>query len=264
LSIWEGLAKLFQIKRLFRDVKLFSDNRQENKTYIDKRTQILNINVFKIDSQDEEQLQKVLKKTVQEENQLILEKESDKLFEELLSFDPKNHEELDYFKGRIPYKDLPILRASLFLKSQYEASKSVDKLKTDIMTKYGDRGKNIANLCSAGYFQKIIKPLYQHMSSKPDFTQKEFEARYEIIVMQFPFAVFVSRAMSHNEIKKIIIQKIEINKKYGVKYLRIHGIGGENVKKIKEVIQDKEIESKYTALPEIDSGQEFITVKISF
>ncbi|MCX6704774.1 MAG: hypothetical protein NT162_00335, partial [Candidatus Woesebacteria bacterium] len=78
----------------------------------------------------------------------------------------------------------------------------------------------------------------------------------------FPFAIFVNRSMSINELKSTIETKIKINKKYGIKSLNIHAIGTDNIQKIKTALVD--LKGLLSEEPEIDSGRNYIIVTIWF
>lgn len=261
MSLLDKLSTIvkFDLRRL-KNIHLFSDN--QTKTYIDKRT--IHINISQLGASDNAQVQKIVRDLVEKENTLLIEDEAKKRIEDISSVEKKgdNNEVLKYFKGKVPPTDVEILRAALYIKSVYERGESVRELKWDVIQKYGERGKNIVNLCSAGYFISIIKPLYEEMSRQDGFTQDAFHSTYEKIVTQYTFAVFVNAMMTPTKLKEEVVNKIEINKKYGIKHLNIHGIGSENVSKILELLN--ELRNTFTQNPEIESGRGFINVKIWF
>lgn len=157
----------------------------------------------------------------------------------------ENQELLEYFRDKIPFSDLPILKASLYLRSVLQNKGQTWIIKEDIMRRYGLRGKNISNLCSAGYFEKWIRPAYEEMIKLPNFSLEKFLKVYEEMVMSYPFALFVHRRMTDQEIEKLIRSKIKLMKQYGITELNIHGIGADNVKKIREVIEKLQLEEKF-------------------
>jgi len=228
---------------------------------------VINIGVGAFKGRKRKQLGEILRQAIQEEDHLLIEEGSKKVLDDFSAVDstPENKQVLNFFRDKIPPEDIEILRTSLYLKSLHERGRSrelVGKVKEDIGRKYGQKGRNIANLCTAGYFTSIIKPLYEELSARPDFTIEQFRSRYEIIVTQYPFAVFVSRVMTVGDLKKKIKAKIKRNKRYGVRKLNIHAISMENVSKIQEVLPT--LEKEFTKKPEIDSGQNFINVRIWF
>lgn len=269
MTLWDSLASIFNMPNLknFKGTfKVLSDNKIEvhNDNRVINAQNVVQVNLAQLRPTELEMLGKVIRESVQNENALIIEDDSEKLIEEFSSFDEKNKKELDYFRGKIPTTDLQILRSSMFLKSQHESGVPVFRLKDNIVRKYGERGRNIANLCSAGYYELMIKPLYEEMYSQPDFSQQKFTERYNVIVDQYPFAVFVGRGMKFDQLKIDVFEKIKLNKKYGIPSLSIHGIGSENVQKINDLLNDPDLKKEFSKIPEIDSGQMFITVKIWF
>ncbi len=169
---------------------------------------------------------------------------------------------LEYFSDKIPQKDIVILKAALYIKSVHEEGGSVEALKADISEKYGRRGCNIVNLCTAGYFDSHLRPMYEEMSSRPDFAISSYINRYEKIVEGLPFAVFVGRKKSLEELKKEVNQKIEFNLKYGLKKINIHAIGEENIRKIKALLDDKEVSTKFSSSPDLSQRGNIFDVTI--
>lgn len=226
----------------------------------------INITINRSDNRQitvpQDELKKLIKASL-EEKYLIIDESAKKRIDDFSSVNSTVifQSTYDFFKGKIPSSDLEILRASLYVKVVYERGESVSDLKWQIMQRYGVRGKNIVNLCTAGYFDSIIKPLYQEMSKKAEFTPEDFISTYNKIIEHYTFAVFVSSRMTKNELKKEITSKIEYNKKYGVRSMNIHGLGEENVKKIVEVLS--EIKDLVKEAPEINSKTDYIIVKIS-
>jgi len=266
MNLLDKLSKLFGVD--FSKLKKFhihilSDNQHENFTINDNR-KIVIINTGKLDSKKIPQLQTIVKDLVTENDELLIEDNASKTIEDFKEVDSQteNRNLLEYFKGKIFSKDIEILRASLYLKTVYERGENVSQLKQDIMNRYGDRGKNISNLCSAGYFTSQIKPLYEEMYSHPNFSAEEFSKVYEIIITESPYAVFINSRMSEKDVKKEVLSRMEIGKKYGIKYLNIHGIGKDNTDKIVNIL--KELNSELSQTPEITKGERFIVVKIWF
>ena len=123
------------------------------------------------------------------------------------------------------------LEASLFLRKKFLENQEVRHLKQDIRIRFGDRGNHIANLCTAGYFENFFMPLYN--SSKEDF-----EKIYEVVVSKSAMAIFVHNQMNDTEIVKKITERLEISKKYGLKFLYIHGIGERNIATIRRCLEE--------------------------
>lgn len=137
------------------------------------------------------------------------------------------------------------------------------RLKGDIIHKHGTRGLNICNLCTSGYFENWIKPLYEEMEKSPDFDPEKFNESYNLIIKEAAFAVFVTKDMKPDKLKEIVEKKIARNLKYGVNFINIHGIGKGNVDKIRVLIS--ELETKYPDIGKsIDEKKSIIFSKLVF
>lgn len=265
MSLLDKLSSIFHFdfSRLKTvHIHIFSDNKVEKTIIQDNRA--ININVGSVDPQSLQKFQQAIRKAVNQEKKLLLESGAKKTLDEFQKVDSleKNRKLLEYFKGKISPTDISMLRASFFLREVHEKGQPVGQLKLDIINRYGYRGANISNLCTERYFESLIQPLYEQMAVQKDFTLEKFQTAFEVIVTQFPFAVFISSRMTQNEVKTEVINKMEINKKYGIRKMNIHGIGASNVKKILLLLE--ELSSQFTTPPEIHSGGGHIAVTIWF
>lgn len=238
-------------------------NNNSSKTTVIKNSKIniIQINAGELSKTSKEELMQLVNETVNKDNGLVIEDSSQKLLQDFQAVDLKSQTqtEIEYYTGKIPPKDTEILRASIYLKSVADRDESVHELKADIIARYGERGKNICNLYSAGYFDTQIKPLYKSVGTTDPL---KFNQVYEQIVTESPYAVFIHSGMSDREVREVVKQKMEISKKYGIKYLNIHGIGKDNVDKITVLI--KELTPELSSLPEVALGDKFIAVKVRF
>ncbi len=250
----------FEFPKKVGNVRFLSfENKSKKYEYHDNK--VLNIN---INALDEKMLQKIkeLLKSFKEEGGMLLEDKTKQIFEDISSVnkDKENERLIDFFKGILPVQDLEILRASLIIRSLYNKKQNIGYLKEGLIMRYGERGNNISNLCTAGYFEEIIKPLYDHMYLEPYFSLDKFLNRYEVIVTQYPFAVFVGKSMSYGELEKEVFNKMITGKKYGSTFVNIHGIGIRNVELINKLIEENK--KKFNLPLEIDSGPIYIKAKI--
>ncbi len=243
-------------------IKIGSDNK-----LVSQKANEVVINPSLASPVEKKKLSKLLEDFVKIEEGIVIEEKSSKMFDDFSKSDKKtdNRKLLEFFKGKIPPSDYEALRASLYLKDLHEARTNRDliaSVKKDIIDKYGERGGNIANLCTAGYFQSTIKPLYEEMYKEKSFSLDKFKARYDVIVTQTPIAVFVNRKHTSDSLKNEMVKKIEINRKYGIKRLNIHAIGESNISKVKEVLRG--IEQEFSQDPDIESGSGYFMVTIWF
>jgi hypothetical protein len=248
-----------------KSIHFFSDNKNTqagttvNNTY--------NINIGSINSADIPKVMAAIKNSVKEEDALIIESDASQLLNDIVEVEKKeeNTELLDFFRGKISNSDLEILRASLYVKDVFDRGdqrRQVAKLKEDIMLRYGYRGRNIVNLCTARYFTTLIKPLYLEMLNQPNFTPELFLDTFKTIVSQFPFAIFVNSRMTKEQLNAEFIAKMKRNKQYGIKKLNIHAIGDGNVAKIDYVLEKNK--HVFTSRPETESGRGYMIITIYF
>ncbi|MBS3079524.1 hypothetical protein J4218_05370 [Candidatus Pacearchaeota archaeon] len=163
---------------------------------------------------------------------LVLEKSSYNLFEKLCQYQKEDKVDdeiiLSAFKEiGIPETDLKILESALFIRNlAFNQGENIESWKHDLQVRFGERANNIVNLCSAYYFEGFLIPLY-------DNSKELFFKMYEDVVGKSMLAVFVHSIMSQEKITKSIVEKLEISKKYGIKFIYIHGIGKINISRIK-------------------------------
>lgn len=239
--------------------KFLSDNK---KVEINGPVVIINLNGFKKD--DLRNVQKVIREVVDKHRLSVLQDDTQKLLEDFKQIDSGSESQglIAYFKGKIPAVDIEALRQSIYVNAVQKRGGDIQKLKWDITARYGNRGRNICLLYSAGYFTSQIQPLYQEMISQPDFSPDDFSTIYERIVNESPYAVFINREMSNESAEQEVKDRINIAKKYGISYLNIHGIGEENVDKIIHILNKLRPELSFP--DEIKRQGNVITVKIQF
>ncbi len=212
-----------------------SDNKNKvDKEFLyDEKSGKLDVFLDNLSEDKRKKLNEILKENVGEGNK-FLEKKSSSLLRDLCNFQQTKGEDkkvLDFFENIIPEEDMEALESSLYLRRKFNEKKDVGLLKQDIRSRFGDRGNNIANLCTAGYFENFLMPLYNS-------SQKEFNKIYEIVVSKSAVAIFVHSQMKEQEITEGIKRRLEISKRYGIKFLHIHGIGEYNIRTIKKCIEE--------------------------
>jgi len=103
-----------------------------------------------------------------------------------------------------------------------------DKLKQykeDIRDRFGKRGALIANLCTAGYFEEYLIPIY---NNEP----KEFQEYYNLLVANEALTMFTHSGMKKTEIINNLKNKIGLAKRYGLPHFHVHTTGKSNIKTI--------------------------------
>jgi hypothetical protein len=258
---------LSKLKKL--DIKILSptiivDNSGQ-KIECDESSKELKINVVKLDSGEKSKFFEAIGSSIEEEGYALLEKGAQALLEDFKTKDksPKNQEILNRLKELVPLDDIPIWRAALYLKNCFEEGENVDNLKSDIICKFGDRGRKIANLCSAGYLDKmfdIYQQLVTELGSK-ELAKEKFKIIYSTYVDAFRFTIFVCHWDKSDELIGKIESKINENAQYGIKFINLHGIGKDNIKKIKKIIDS--LEEKYSIEKSIAEENKTIFAKLN-
>jgi hypothetical protein len=230
-----------EINAPFINITKNSDNTSIDKESVIDDEDRVNIYWDNLSNGKKDELKKIIKESVDEGN-LFLEKKSSSLLKDLIDFQKNKGDDkrvLEFFEDAISDEDLEALESSLYLRRKFKEKKEVNHLKEDIRTRFGDRGNNISNMCTAGYFEKYLIPLYNQ-------SKENFKKIYELAVTKSALAIFVHSQMNDEEITNNIKQKLEMSKKYGLKFLHIHGIGEKNIKIIKKCIdENKELFNYY-------------------
>ncbi|MFP4656584.1 MAG: hypothetical protein ACLFNK_03310 [Candidatus Woesearchaeota archaeon] len=207
---------------------------------IDKEN--VSIDTDHLNEEKREELRSLVKDYVDEDG-LLLEERSSNLLDELYNFNKSKHTTLDFFKDIIPDEDYSALKASVFISIKFKKGEQITTLKEGVIKRHGDRGKNICNLCTAGYFEEFLIPLYNSDKDR-------FEEIYEDLISNSMLAVFVNPGMKPRDIEKQITRKMSMLKKYGFGFIHIHGIGKKNISKIRRFI-DKNKKDGYIKIEKI-------------
>ncbi|MBN1162390.1 hypothetical protein JXA34_01445 [Patescibacteria group bacterium] len=268
----EWLKGLFKIENLTfsPSFKLFSDNQKEENTYVlhlgGERTEIDTENQkIIISSRDVEE--KYLPEVLNKHGIPILEDEYKRDGDEyaLLARDTgsKAFAVVNFFNGILTNNDITILKAAVFVrKASAQNPEKVPRIRQGIIDRFGRYGNNMCNLFTAGHYTDWFIPMYEEMAKREDFTNEKFRTLHEDIVWNYPFAVFVSTHRNEEETREEIVDKINQMETYGIKTLYIHGIGEENIRTIRRVV-DELIEEKGDYLQKtVIEDVRFISVKI--
>jgi len=233
MAFFEGLKKIIPAKvaeESFEfDLKLSnSKSKSEVNFKVDKKNKILTIYLNKLTFKENEILKKHLLKDFGFNKLKFVESDSIDLITKLIAYNKKDDgKTLNFFENILTPNDLLALRDSLFLRDEFYAGNNVSSLKSDISYAHGERGNIISNLCSAGYFEEVMIPLYNR--SKTDF--HEF---YDLAVDRGVKALFVNGRMSVTDITTEIERRLVSAHSSGLKSINIHGIGEKNVQNIKK------------------------------
>lgn len=252
MGIWEKIKELFS--SIFPDnlklsssknIKLRISGKGKHKVNLDKSTKIYNvtINVLSLtDASQKELVQEVLKEYVHGNGgqPLIADETSEGIKDFLLTEESTDvNKIINSIKEFIPEEDIRIIRAANHVNRKFkERVGSVDRLKEDIGFRWGQRGRDITNLLTAGYFENYIVPVLTGKVETP-FPKLSRAKFYEIVVNEKAFSVFVPKGITDEELKtKIINQSIRNVEEYSRNYVNIHALGVINVRKVKNVIKE--------------------------
>lgn len=165
----------------------------------------------------------------------------------------------------IPPQDLPLLQACLYLRQRFKLGERVDDLKRQIVQVYGQRGRNLANLCSANYLEDWFVPLYEALcAAYPDDPAKakiQFLAVYNSVLLEQPWTEFVSQRTTAVKLIAGVSDKMNRNLKNGVRFLNLHGLGPKNVAKILAALPEIKAQSGAEAA-KIEKDQARIFVRL--
>jgi len=268
VDILSSLQSIFKIdlsglKKFQTKVQIIFQAFSNNKN-ITVNGPVIIINLNALDKNQIIGIQKIIRYAVDKDRIPLLQDDTQKLLEDFKQVDRESVSQnlIAYFKGKIPAIDIEALRQSIYVKVVSDRGGDIKKLKWDITARYGNRGRNICNLYSAGYFTSQIQPMYDEMLSQSDFSPSDFNIAYDRIVNESPYAVFINREMSNQVAEKEVRDRINTALNYGIRYLNIHGIGEENVEKIVYILE--KLKSDFPLPQEIKRQGNVIVVKIQF
>jgi len=268
MAILEKLKHLVKLEGCtfnFINIQINSNNSSEKFTSFDGG-QTLGINLSKLTQSEKDVIKPLIPQAVAAGALLLEDKSIERIEDiELKEKTPDEKEVLAFFVGKIPHADYTALRASLYLRKRFSEGADRDeiaKLKGEIIWKYSKRGRNISDLCSAGYFETLIKTIFEEKVLS-GYTETEIFDTYNLIVEEGTLTVFVSIGMSPDQVRREIEEKIKRNKRYGLHLLYIHGIGRTNIETIRMVIYD--LKERYPTMKRItEEYANIISVKLEF
>jgi len=268
MAILEKLKHFINLKDCsftFINIQVNSNNTSEKYTNLNGG-QTLGINLTKLTSEEKEIIKPLFPQAIAD-GALLLEDKSVKRIKDIESKErtPDEREILSFFRGKIPHEDYTALRASLYLKKRFEEGadrEEIAKLKDDIIRRFSRRGRNISDLCSAGYFDTLIRTIFEEME-RSNYSKEEVMETYNLIVEEGTLTVFVSTGMSSDYVKHETEAKIRRNRRYGLHSLFIHGIGRTNIETIRMVIYD--LKDSYPSMKiRTEENANIIKVRLEF
>lgn len=145
---------------------------------------------------------------------------------------------IDFIEKSLPVKDQALWKAGLLLREYFSRREKevVSQIKDDMMRTDIIRGKNIANLCTAGYLESEIISMHKALTDLE--RSEDFRKYYEALVTQTPTSVFVG--VSHNEktLKKELEDKVEYAKQYSAPHIKVHALGKHHVQLATTILKE--------------------------
>lgn len=149
----------------------------------------------------------------------------------------EDKELLGKLKPVLELSDYNAIETALVIRGLFKQRVPIDRFKMSLIQRFGDRGRKICDIVSAGYLEKEIIPLFDKLLDVDNGPQI-FKAQFERIVANEAFAIFVRNSLTPERLKKTIKDKLIYHKKIGVYYVNLHAIGRYNVQKVKNVVTE--------------------------
>ena len=208
----------------------------------DRHNRELLIVIDNLDAQEKVVVQGIIRK-LYESGETLFKQSKENTLSKYVEYKDNNTDKeiLDFFQKILPPDDYSALKMGLFIRDLMNDGKPIYTYKQDIRDRFGERGANIANLCTAGYFEEEFIPFYQQYSSQ------EFEEYYELAVGKKARALFIHSMMTpehiNDEFENILTRAL----RFHMTDFRIHALGRSNVNAIKDFFSSKsENEKEYT------------------
>ena len=252
-----------------KEIKLFNISvNVDRSVHIDLKNSAVTINPAELSGKQRREVQHYLRQEALSECGVILHEKTIDTVKTVQSELPAIHKEMLLLQTVIPPADAPLMQSCLYLRNRFQNDQKVDDLKAQIVHAYGPRGRNFANLCSAGYLERWFKPVLDELNAaypdNPATVKEKFLEFYNRVLNDLPWTEFVCSTTGKARATASIIAKMQRNVETGVRFLNVHGLGDANVKKIKSMLP--EIQKTTGAVPvkiEQDKSSIFVRLEIS-
>lgn len=149
----------------------------------------------------------------------------------------KNSKSLNILKGILPLDDMECILMARRVQMAYD--KKDEKLALELLKQldknYPRKGRKIANLIKAGYFDELIIPMIDiYKNLNPEKYKEKFRDFFHNILIFFPTAVFVNNETTEEILEYEICKRLKLKT---IPLIRIHSIGADNIKKVENVLE---------------------------
>lgn len=192
------------------------------------------------------QLTEILKKYKQEESLpcQIIHKDLLKDYSQYQEVAELNSKNLSLLKDVLPLEEIECIIAARRIQQAYQRKDAslVKILYKQLEKNYPKKGRKVANLIKAGYFDELIVPVVEICKTNyPKDYREKFRDFYSDLLAFFPTAIFVNNETNEDNIEREISKRLRLKT---IPMIRIHSIGKDNIKKVEKVVNRMKEEGK--------------------
>lgn len=225
---------------------VLSSEEQGEPVELHERQLIVRFN--RLSDQQKKTLQGLFKE-IQEQGKTFISQERTKILLKFKDVAPTQKLSSDFLKLTTTPGDSECFKVGVFLqmacadhfKAGICTKEDFHSERSRISAKYGDRGAKILKICTAGYLDTYILPLFS-MYEESKISVAFFKEQYDLIIKEEAFSIFVNGYMGVKDIVEKIEKKMKTNREYGIPLLNIHGIGENNIRNIQSALEEKDPE----------------------
>jgi len=167
----------------------------------------------------------------------IIHKDLTKPYEDYKKISKEGSRNLKLLKEILPIEEIECILMARRIKLAFDKKdKKLAKVLYDQLDKnYPKKGRKVANLINAGYFDELILPMIELCKTKHKENYKEkFREFYQNILTFLPMAIFVNNETSEDYLEKEINRRLKLK---GIPFIKIHSMGKENIEKVEKVLE---------------------------
>lgn len=274
MNPFEKLTSIFGLKigKLFDKLNILSNNTIGDKNYhihLDKGFSgtvshdgdKITINPDNILPNQKTQLQDLIKRELFQDCDYLVTNSDENMLEMAQAIIDREIKKIAILEKAIPRDDFYAWKAALVIRELRKQGKPVEEYIDNVFKTMGERGRKICNLCTAGYLEGILD-LYNACQTETGFNKEEFLKRYNVIVAESAFSIFVHIGKDKPALKRNILEKLETNKRYGNYYVNVHALNKLNIKNAEDVIREIITENQSIEVSESNKSRDALFVRL--
>jgi len=175
----------------------------------------------------------------------LIHKDLEKSYEDYEKISKEKSKSLILLKDVLPLEEVECILMARRIQMAFNEKddKLAQELYRQLEKHYPRKGRKVANLIKAGYFDELIIPMIDVFKSKyQEEYRKKFKEFYQGLLKFFPTAIFVNTHISEERLKREIKKRLRFR---GIPFIKIHSIGMENIKKVERVLEDFKNDKKF-------------------